>query len=266
MFDSKPGTTNKKELVKILNDLDFDFLTVEEIVNAGSFTNLIERNFRDHKLLLSRCGGGGKQKLGFIYNKSKFQLINFYEDDSLSDTRTSDDGCGRLRPALVGIFKEKKTNKKFVMIGVHLKAGGSPSSYAQREEQYKTLKSIIRSFKRKRIYDVVVMGDFNTTGYVHRDEDYSNFRDLLSDVRLNTSATKLDCTSYWSGMNTQDDIEESSILDHIVYPDRFLNYSRARVEVHSHCAKVRCSNVSDRELGKSYEEVSDHCPVITTFY
>lgn len=266
MFDSKPGTTNKKELVNILNELDFDFLTVEEIVNAGSFTSLIEKNFKDHKLLLSRCGGGGNQKLGFIYNKSKFKLINFYEDDSLSDTSSSDNGCGRLRPALIGIFKENRTNKKVVMIGVHLKAGGTPSSYQQRERQYKTLKNIINSFKRKRIYDVVVMGDFNTTGYVHRDDDYTNFTDLLSDVRLNTSAKKLDCTSYWSGMDTQDNVEESSILDHVIYPDNFLNYSKAKVEVHSHCARVTCNNVSNRELGKSYEEVSDHCPVITTFY
>jgi endonuclease/exonuclease/phosphatase family metal-dependent hydrolase len=267
-FDSSPGMTNKPELVKILKKLKFDILAVEEIINDKSFKSLIKKSFKDHKVIMSRCGGAGRQKIGFVYNTKKLRLISHKEDGTISGSSTRDEeGCASLRPAFIGNFREISTNKYFSIVGVHLKAGGSPRSYERRARQYKILEKLIAELKTKRRNNqVIVLGDFNTTGYVHRDEDFQGFSEMVSKVRFTSTAEKLDCTSYWTGMDRTDNIEESSILDHIIYPKKFLGYKRTFTKVGTHCAKVKCAFTSEEELGSSYKQVSDHCPVMTTFY
>ena len=39
-----------------------------------------------------------------------------------------------------------------------------------------------------------------------------------------------------------------------------------KVEVGSHCAKLSCKVTHESGLGTSWEEVSDHCPVMAEFY
>lgn len=267
-FDVKNSYTNKKELKKIISSLKSDIITVEEIVNHNSFKQFIIRNFKGYKVHLSTCGGGGRQKIGFVYRSDKFILENAYEDKRLSDPGhvVGEYGCGRLRPALVGVFKERKSKKKFVVIGVHLKAGGSPGNYLKREAQYKIVSRMVEELRLADYKNIVLMGDFNSTGYVHFDQDYLNFTNMLATTGMKTSSQNLKCTAYWSGQDRTDDIEESSVLDHILYPSGFLSYKRSRSSVSSHCYKNSCDFVSSDDLGLSYKEVSDHCPVSLTFY
>lgn len=265
-FDSKNTQTNKAELKKILQRLDADFLTVQEIVNTASFKTFFHKNFPEFNIVFSRCGGGGKQKIGFVYNSVKFKLTRSYEDSRISDPGTQGElGCARLRPALVGFFEDRKTGEDFVVVGVHLKAGGRPSSYQMRTKQYSMLTDIINDLKQKGENDILIMGDFNTTGYVLNDSDYHNFADMLGDIRMKSISERIKCTSYWSGTNRSDDIEESSILDHVVYPANFMGMRMDSYGLHSHCKKVSCRNTSAKNLGISYKEVTDHCPVSLTF-
>jgi endonuclease/exonuclease/phosphatase family metal-dependent hydrolase len=267
-FDLKNSSTNKVELKKIITKLNSDFITVQEIVNHKSFTKFIIRNFKGYKLHLSKCGGGGRQKIGFLYRSDKFTLEQVYEDKRLSDTGqiVGEYGCGRLRPALVGVFKEKKTKKKFVVIGIHLKAGGTANSYEKRKTQYKIVSRIIEELRLADLKNIILMGDFNSTGFIHFDADYVNFTNMLTKSGMRTSSKDLKCTAYWAGKNRTDNKEESSVLDHIIYPASFLSYKRSRVSLSSHCKRVSCHAVSADSLGLSYKEVSDHCPVSTTFY
>lgn len=268
MFDSKKNPTNKTELAKILKQTRFDFLTVQEIVNGTSFRAFIKKNFPGYKVVLTKCGGAGRQKIGFVYNPLKIKKIRTYEDKRISDPGVvvGEFGCGTLRPALVGMFQEIKRRKKFVAIGVHLKAGGSESSYEKRANQYKILERMIGELKRADHDHVIVLGDFNTTGYNDHDIDYDRFNDMLQGSRTKTVSERLDCTSYWSGENRDDKYEESSILDHVLHTSRFLSYRKISVKIASHCAKVRCDlTPSKSELGLHYEEVSDHCPVNVSF-
>jgi endonuclease/exonuclease/phosphatase family metal-dependent hydrolase len=267
-FDSSPGMTNKIELVKILKKLKFDILGVEEIINDKSFKSLIKNNFKNHKVIMSRCGGAGRQKVGFVYNTKKLKFISYKEDSRVGGAATQDnEGCARLRPAFIGNFKEIATSKNFSIVVVHLKAGGGSRSYTRRAKQYIILENLISELKakHKKTNQVIVLGDFNTTGYVPRDEDFQNFSDMLSKLRFTSAAEKIDCTSYWSGTNRSDNIEESSILDHIIYPKKFLGYNKVSTKMGTHCAKVKCAYTSASELGISYEQVSDHCPMMTTF-
>lgn len=268
MFGAKTGTTNKVELIKILNRLNYDFLTVQEIVNVKSLEKLLKNNFTKYAMVSTTCGGAGRQQIAFIYNKTKFELKKSYEDHRVSDPFITDtrDNCPNLRPVLVGIFNEKITGDEFVMMGVHLKAGGRTSSYQKRKVQYNELRKIINEFKSNNQNNIVLMGDFNTTGYSLRDSDYRNFSAMLERTGMVTAAEEISCSAYWSGLNRSDGIEESSILDHVLLPKSFLGKTKSTTRVGTHCAKVACARVSAKELGVSYKEVSDHCPIVTNLY
>jgi len=267
MYDSAPSSTNKAELKRIISDLGADFLTVQEIVNARSFVKFIKKEFSNYSVHLSKCGGGGRQKIGFVYRSDKFKLTKAYEDKRISSPGNivGKFGCGRLRPALIGIFSEIKTKRKFVAIGVHLKAGGTSKSYIKRQKQYRILSRIVDELKLADYKNVLLMGDFNTTGFNLMDQDYTNFQNMLKTTETLSSSANLECTSYWSGRNRRDNVEESSVLDHVLYSAKFLKYKKIKSEVHSHCRRAKCEYVSPRTLGKSYNEVSDHCPVSVTF-
>lgn len=258
-FDMRGTQTNKALLEKELKELDVDLLAVQEIVNVDSFGSFISDNFPQYKLVLSKCGGSGKQKLGFIYNPKKLNLTKSYEELSISSVGGS--RCESLRPGFVGLFTTVETNKEIVAISLHLKAGSGSRNFARRNQQYNILADLKKELAQKGHQNIVFMGDLNTTGYMFQDEDYTNFQALLSSANMKTISKNIQCTSYWSGMDRNDGIEEASLLDHIVLSENFLNSSPRNIEVGGHCKKTMCKNTDLADLGKMYEEVSDHCPL-----
>lgn len=258
-FDKNGSYTNKVELKEIIRKANFDFYSVEEIVNAESFKNFIKINFPQFDVVLSSCGGAGRQKLGFVYNRFKVKMLSIREDDILSDVKSS--GCDSLRPAMIGEFQQISNGRKFNAIAVHLKAGSGSRNYSRRNTQYAILGDLVEAFQKRGQKDIVIMGDFNTTGYALRDADYKNFRKFLNDHSLSTSARYIRCTSYWGGSDYSDNIEEASTLDHIVYSDNFMGNDSLSFDVYAHCEKARCRDTYVNVLGTSYEEVSDHCPI-----
>ncbi len=266
-FDHKSNSTNKEELLSIFNKLNADFITVEEIVNANSFKEFVSTKLKNYNLYLSRCGGAGRQKIGFMYAKRKYKLLKAYEDHRLANpNNSSTKGCGRLRPALVGHFQEIKTRRKFTVIGLHLKAGSSLTSYDQRAVQYNLMEELVYELKKEGRRDIILMGDLNTTGYNKGDIDYRNFSEMLRKIDAQTASKSLKCSSYWSGLDINDNKEESSLLDHIVFEKGFLGSRYSKTKLHSFCQKLRCREVSSLTLGIQYKEVSDHCPVKVEFY
>lgn len=266
-YDKKGLGTDKVELVKILKSLNSDLIAVEEIYNNKSFEKLVYKYFPNHGLVLSRCGGGGKQNVGFLYRKDKLTLLKTEEISKLADPNgtISTNGCASLRPAFLGFFAQRYSKKKFVAIAVHLKAGSGSKNYAKRAVQYKYLEKILRELKNAGHRDVLVMGDFNTTGYQHKDQDYRNFNKMLANSGTQTSVGNIRCTSYWGGKIPRDDIEEPSVLDHVVHTSNFMNMKLTDSYVGTHCKKANCQEVYNSTLGNSYMNVSDHCPVTAKF-
>lgn len=266
-FDKKGEGTDKVELIKILKSLGSDLIAVEEIYNNESFENLVLKHFPKHAFVLSRCGGGGKQNVGFLYRKDKLILNKLVEESKISDpsgTVTSY-GCASLRPALLGFFTEIESNKKFVAVAVHLKAGSGSKNYAKRAWQYKFLGKMVRELRLAGHKDILLMGDFNTTGFDNKDQDYKNFSRMLNLSGTETASKNIKCTSYWRGKNTSDDIEEPSVLDHVVHNSNFLNMKLTESYVGAHCKLANCQEVYNSTLGTSYMDVSDHCPVTARF-
>jgi endonuclease/exonuclease/phosphatase family metal-dependent hydrolase len=264
-FGLKGTTTNKTELKNIISQLDTDIIAVQEIVNTQDFKLFIQKEFPDYSIVFSHCGGGGKQKLGFIYHRQKFDLIKLEEDVKISqaDGLPTILGCGNLRPALIGTFRNKFNQTEFTAVIVHLKAGSGLKNFQVRWKQYKYLNTLIAKFKMPQ--NVILFGDFNTTGFMGQDEDYFKFEQMLKDMQKQTVSHAIDCTSYWEGAYPSNGLMEPAILDHIVYSSNFLQMHTEKIEVHSHCAKVACQRVPSRELGISYSSVSDHCPVTVSF-
>lgn len=266
-FGKKGSTTDLSYLAEVLNTLDSDILGIQEIVDTDKFKSFIRRRFPKYSLVFSRCGGGGKQKLGIIYKRDKFSLVNLIEDKRLSDpdSRVSTYGCGRLRPALLAFLVEKETKKELVVINAHLKAGGGSRNYERRAKQYGILARIIEELELADYKNIVALGDMNTTGYAHTDIDYLNFRKMLVNAKFRTISENLNCTSYWSGENRNDNQEESSVLDHILYRKNLLGYKFKSQKVGTHCLQARCAPLSATELGQSYSNVSDHCPITAEY-
>ncbi len=266
-FGKSNNSTNLYQLEKIIENLNSEIIGVQEITDPAKFAKFIAKNFNQYSLVFSKCGGGGGQKLGILYDRTKWSLSELIEDDRVAQhlAFSPDKKCGSLRPALIAYLKNKKTSETLVFINNHLKAGSGPRNYSRRNAQYKMIAQIAGELKQKGYENIVIVGDLNTTGYQDRTQDYQNFQGLLYRTDLNTTATKTSCTSYWSGEDRGDNIEEASTLDHILYSDRFMTYNSISVKLGAHCERVKCQDTSSYNLGVSYQEVSDHCPVTLTF-
>jgi endonuclease/exonuclease/phosphatase family metal-dependent hydrolase len=130
----------------------------------------------------------------------------------------------------------------------------------QRWLQYELVAKLANRNKSK---NVVLMGDFNTTGYNLQNEDFVQFENLMKTAGLQTTSASLRCTSYWDG-GDGDEIHQSSILDHVIV-EQELAASIQNVSVGSHCAMLECRDATPTQLGVSYQSVSDHCPIQVTF-
>lgn len=258
------GSNTDKNLLKdIILESSPDLLSVQEIVDASSFRYFVKKELPGYEAVLSKCGGGGGQKLGFLYNKRTLRLISAREDDRL-ETALSD-RCGSLRPAMIGIFEELQSSKTFAAISVHLKAGSGSRTFSRRARQYQMVYKIMNELENAGQRNILAMGDFNTTGYDPRNVDYQNFKKMLDQTGARTSADKTQCTSYWTGRDRNDGIEEASTLDHVVYTENFLGATPTNFSVGGHCKAAACEDVYEDILGESYRSVSDHCPVTLSF-
>jgi endonuclease/exonuclease/phosphatase family metal-dependent hydrolase len=254
--------TNKPELVQILLALNFDLLGVNEINNGEELASFIKSKMPNYEVVLSKCGGRGGQSLGFIYNSKKLRLLDFKEELGVTNPEGQPTCNGSSRPMGVGKFEVLVTKEIFYSYQVHLKAGDNAEAQEKRALQYEFLKNYFKLAEAEGKTNYIVMGDFNTTGYLSRDQDYKKFSAMLNANKLSNLTAQLGCSAYWWGA-TDDNTEIPSKLDHIVMSPGFLELkgTTPKAQVHGHCKKVTCKPASSDTLGVSYQEVSDHCPM-----
>lgn len=262
-FDRSPNSTDKNLLQKMILEMNPDLLAVQEIYNDSSFKRFVRERLSGYGAILSECGGSGRQKLGFIYKKQSLEMLSHWEDGRLESALAA--SCGSLRPALGAIFKNKEDGTVFAAMSVHLKAGSGSRNHSRRAKQYNLLAQIVEELQAPGQGNVLVMGDFNTTGYDLRNSDYRAFRSFLGKASAQTSAESAQCTSYWAGRDYRDGIEEASTLDHVVYAGDYFHRNFAGALAGGHCLKAACRDVPEEVLGASYQSVSDHCPVAVSF-
>ena len=256
-------TTNKAELSTILLNLNADVLSIEEIHNTAEWDKFVANKMPGYDTEVSRCGGEHGQSLGFLFNKNKIELLSFNEDLSISEPGTPGSCNGGSRPLAIALFRIKATGQKFYGMTAHLKSGSNATSLNKRAQQYKILKNIVAELKQKTgVKDFYFAGDLNTTEYTNRGPDYVMLTSVVKDLGMVNLTTDMKCSAYWWG-GSDDGIETPSLLDHVVVTPGLLK-TTPKVQNHGHCQKVSCREVPIKELGISYESVSDHCPVTTT--
>ncbi len=256
--------TNKPELSKILTNLRADLLSIEEIHNTAEWDKFVQKNLPGYDTEVSRCGGAHGQRLGFLYNKSTIELLSFKEDLSISEPGTPGACDAGSRPLAIGLFRVKATGQKFYGMTAHLKSGSEGSSLQKRTKQLQILKSIINQLKTKTgIKDFYFAGDLNSTEFLNRGSDYQLLSTITKELGMVLVTSKLKCSAYYWG-GTDDGIETPSLLDHVALTPGLMK-KNPEVKIHGHCEKVSCRQVPIRELGISYESVSDHCPVTVDF-
>jgi hypothetical protein len=257
--------TNKTELAGLLKSLNVDVLSVEEINNTANWDEFVQTKLPGYDTEVSRCGGLGGHRLGFLYNKKVVELLSFNEDLSVVDPGTPGSCDAGSRPLAIGLFKIKATGQRFYGITAHLKAGSNAEAIKKRTKQFEIMKNLINELKSKTgVKDFYFAGDLNTTDYLTKGTDYTVLNKLVKDLGMVHLTSNLKCSAYYWG-GTDDGIETPSMLDHVVVsPGLIKNKGMASAQALGHCEKVSCREVPIKDLGITYESVSDHCPVTAT--
>ena len=134
---------------------------------------------------------------------------------------------------------------------------------AKRAKQYEILRKIVaNNVAKSGVKDFYIAGDLNTTEYLNRGADYRGLTKIVSALGAKDLAANLSCSAYWWG-GSDDGIETPSLLDHVIVSPGLLKTSGA-AKAGAHCQKVSCREASLKDLGISYESVSDHCPITAT--
>ena len=257
-FNSK--TTNLQLLKETMAQTESDIWAIQEIVDEKGFYSFLQGHMPEYQLVISSCGGGGGQKLGFLFNRARIKLKKVEVDSDFENKKNS---CGPLRPAVIGTFTHLESNETYKVVALHLKAGSGSRNYSRRWKQYKKLVKLFNRIKSKSDH-LILAGDFNTTGYLDRNTDFQQFQRMLEDINGISVSEQLGCTSYWSGANRRDDIEEPSLLDHILVTGSLKSRIKS-IKLGSHCGRIGCRRSYSQDLGPTYQEVSDHCPGRVSF-
>lgn len=255
--DFQAGRTNLVELGKIIQDVKSDVMVFEEVGNIKAFNSLVQKELPGFSSVISNCGGTGRQHLSVTYDTKTFEYVEKVEDMTFSSNGKN---CGSLRPVLLVSLKNKKTKTVYTFGAVHLKAGSGSKAFQKRWEQYGLLKKLAKQYASK---NLILLGDFNSTGYILKDQDFERFEDFLEDSNLRTMTETLSCTNYWAGTFGGPEFQPS-ILDHIVVQSK--NHGEVTdTRVGSFCHTESCRPATPDTLGVAYKSVSDHCPVQVSF-
>ena len=106
------------------------------------------------------------------------------------------------------------------------------------------------------------MGDFNSTEYNLKGKHHELFKNSVKSMELIDTTAKLKCSSYWWG-GQQDFKQYPSILDHILVSKPLLQNRSYTSETMGHCKALNCQVTFEDSMGISFDEVSDHCPLVT---
>jgi len=253
--------TNTCDLEAVLRDLGTHVLGVEEIRKPGLFRSVLKGSGAGgrYRIVFTRGGGQWGQHVGIAWDQDSLRLA-----DGPVEVRTVELNP-KLRPALaVYLRSTRKGGVDFSIVQVHLRAG--PRGFEERLEQYRRLARWLPSWvARVGDADVIVQGDFNTTGpRGGRLEDELREADrILGQAGLRRLENASGCSEYWEGPGDRDGVQLPSLLDQ-VYVAGFQELDEASgLEAWLHCARYGCRpfvSRPGREDG-TFWDVSDHCPL-----
>ena len=215
----------------ILKSLSPAAVGVQEIVSPERFLQEAQERLGASWRFVHAAGTRDRLKVGVLYDGA---ILSF------RSVRIHPLASGR--PALE-VRLARSSGEVLRLIVVHLKAGGD--SVEVRRRQLRSMRPILRNAVRSG-EQVVVLGDFNTTGA----EDREHLSALVRATGLVWASRNLACTSYWA----RRDGCLATPLDHALTwrPPR-------RIAARGPCERVGCDR--REQCPVFHREVSDHCPV-----
>jgi endonuclease/exonuclease/phosphatase family metal-dependent hydrolase len=253
--------TNICDLEQVLKGLDADVLGVEEIREPQRFERILRASGkgREYRAVFSAGGGRWGQHVGIAWDQERLRLAaqpQEVKEVALDDT---------LRPALAAYLRSTHPDGvDLTVVEVHLRAG--PRGYDERLEQYRRLATWVNGWVQKvGDEDVVVQGDFNTTGPPGGTaaDELAAADQILGGAGLRRLVNTTGCSEYWEGPGKPDGVQIPGLLDQVYV--RGLQELDRDVPLQSwlHCFLAGCQQLISRpghEDG-TFWDVSDHCPL-----
>jgi endonuclease/exonuclease/phosphatase family metal-dependent hydrolase len=247
--------TDMAQLVAMVERFDADIIAVQEIQKFERLQELaatLRQRGRPYVAVATECGGRRQMHVGFLYDERRARLKQLRE---FRELLPEEGGCEGDRPGLLGVFESGGSEVHALV--VHLKAGDGDNEFKQRSQQWRRLQELTSKLKHEGARRIVLLGDMNSTGFLtNRRGERDLIESFARDGGMTVATAPLSCTEYYRGDR---DRMLPSLLDHVLVSSSAL--VAGSVEVHAHCAQLRCAPQKAGDMPSSYTDVSDHCPV-----
>jgi endonuclease/exonuclease/phosphatase family metal-dependent hydrolase len=239
-----------------LRDLDADVIALQEIRNADSLAALLP----GWEVHLSQHGGRSGQKLGVAVDPTTVAIVG----SPVEHTELS--LGGKLRPAFSAYVRARAGGPDLHVVVVHLKA--FDEGIEIRRQQWEKLVTLVEQISSAppNDTDVIVLGDFNTTGPPGKEtaDELAEVDAALARAGLERLEAPEGCSAYWDGTR-RDAWKEASLLDLVYVKDLHeASDDKPQALAFGPCARHACeafrSTPAYPEL--DFARLSDHCPLV----
>jgi len=253
--------TNICDLKQVLAGLEADVLGVEEIHDPRRFERVLRSAApdREYRVVFSAGGGRWGQHLGIAWDQRRLHLAG--EPQEVTEVALDES----LRPALAAYLKSARPDGiDLTVVQVHLRA--TPKGYQDRIKQYHRLAEWVEGWvARTGDRDVVVQGDFNTTGARGGTVagELAEADRILAAAGLRRLVNAAGCSEYWEGPGPRDGRQVPSLLDQVYVSGLEELDAGVPLRPWLHCARFGCRQFVSwpgHEDG-TFWDVSDHCPI-----
>ncbi len=254
--------TNTRDLEEVLRGLGFDVLGVEEIRQPRRFRRVMREAVGEGAVagVFTRSGGRWGQHLGVMWRRERLR-----QEGEAREVFEVALGDPDLRPALaVRLRSTRPGGADFLVLEVHLRA--APSGFETRMGQYRAIaRWVSAEVARSGDADVVVQGDFNTTGPPGGTvaDELARADRILGSAGLRRLGNASGCSEYWEGPGERDGVQVPALLDQVYLSGMEELDASVPLESWLHCARHRCRPFRSgpgNEDG-TFWDVSDHCPL-----
>jgi len=253
--------TNICDLESVLGGLDADVLGLQEVNDTRRFPPILRRACSDRKMAVLFSTGGGRfgQHLAIAWDDASLELTREPVDIV---TMAFEPG---MRPGFAAHLRSRRPGGVgFTIVVVHNESG--PRAFANRRRQNRALAEWIGTWVEKTgDPDVVLLGDFNTTGSPRGglEGELLSVDAILGRAEMRRLPNETGCSSYWEGSGERDGVQQPSLLDHVFLGGFASGAVTDPVRAWLHCARWQCSEFISRrgEEDGTFWDVSDHCPL-----
>jgi endonuclease/exonuclease/phosphatase family metal-dependent hydrolase len=253
--------TNICDLEAALGGLEADLLGLQEICDIRRFQPILNRACGVRSMQIRYSAGGGRfgQHLAIAWDDEALELVGVPIEIGEVALEPG------MRPGFAAYLRSRRSGgPDFTLVVVHLEAGST--NFGDRRRQNRALGAWIEGWIDDiGDPDVVVLGDFNTSGSPRggRAGELQSVDAILGQAGLRRLENATGCTSYWEGEGARDGVQQPSLLDQVFLGGFDNEALTGPVRSWLHCSRLECGELISRpgEEDGTFWDVSDHCPL-----